>query len=525
MGVSSISGSLTNKPIPHQENERVVNAEFRPGDARAILPNQPEIYNTKHNATALRIGSDDAIVSKLAGFISGAEVKVIWYNQITSRGDFASNFSTPSFGSDSVNTSYLRINDMGIVLSGPIDFEYDTDTTTSTVSGTALVFPGFQPKVGDLFVYAIDKGVIGLFKVNETPERLSIKSGTSHSVNFTLIKIMDSAVRESLDERTRETAYFNKERFLLSDGALLTHQEVIDHEFITRTIEKLKRHYSNEFFDAGMESVVRPDGVYDPYLVEFLHDTSGAYLNDKYVIQLFTDKLVNYNNSIFSKLLDRDNIDDLINTVAIEKVTYSAYSGTINALLNKFKLTIVGDSTEPYFSSNVMSLNIDDYTPFDRVVTLLLEYGVISYLVLKDLAATIRNEDPMVQFYQIPIIIYLLKLLANSIVTGESVKYITDNIAPYNEFYFTSEDLSQWDDIADWDDGFILEDAVLSVNLNGGSVVGVRTNDGTCLYPTEDSISIIDGITYVNMAPTMTEYNIPSVVGTWVLVVTNPLRV
>ncbi len=526
MGIPSVSGSFGDKPVPTQENEKLVGVVHQPGDASTILPEKPEIYKTKHNATSLRIGADDAIITKLSAFMNGAAVKVIWFHQISSRGDFASNYSTPSFTSDSVTTSYLRINDMEITLSAGIEFEYDTDTTTSSVTGNALTYPGFKPKVGDVFLYEIDIGVTGLFKVYETPERLSIKSGTSHSVTFTLIKIVDTEVRESLEERTRDIAYFNRDRFLNEDGALLTHQEVVDLDYIKNSILKLKRHYGNEFYDANMKSILRPDGVYDPYLVEFVHSTTGVYLNNKYIQQLFTDTLINKNKSLFSKLLDRDNVIDLVNTASIETVVYSGFSGTLNALINRDVMVLEGDSTQAYISDTILSANTHDYTGFDRLITLLLEYGVISYVVLKELADTVRNnEDPMIQFYQIPIIIYLLKLLQDSIITGECIEYVMDDIDPYKEYVFNGEDTSDHDSVSSWDDSTIVVDAVLEIDLNGGSVVGIRTNTGLCLYPAMVDIVKVSNLTYINLAPVMAENSLLTIEGDWIVVATNPLRV
>jgi hypothetical protein len=503
------SGSIGDIPVEIQENEKIANVEVGLAEAANILPKQPEIYNVFHNATALSEKKDAAILNTLAGFLAGAPIRVVWYNQITSRADNNSNMTSVSFMSDSVNTSYLKIIDMELRLSEQLALSYDTDGNASVLTSVGITYPGFIPKIGDMFIYRLRGGYIGLFKLTDTPERLSIATGTAHKVSFTLLKLLETEEYAALEERVRATAYFNKKRFLTEPGALLTHQEMVDLQYIRKQLTVLMNHYGNKFYNSANDSIFRPDGVYDPYMVDFLHRTCGTYLNTRYVVQLYTNHTdYNWDRCILAKLISRDNLTDTIKTTRNITIECSVYSSIITALLNRQVVLLDVAGTDTYLSTGILSLDSGDYTDFDRLVTLLLVHGVISYEILKGLADDIRNQADMTQFYQIPVIIYLLKLLSGAIESGVDVKYVAERIEPYIEQVFTAADAP---------------DNVLETDLNGSTVVGIVTNTGQVLYPNNGDIVTVSDVTLINLDLVMAENSIDTIEGNWKLVLTNNL--
>jgi len=538
MAIPNITGGASTIPAPTvQENDKVVGVEKEPGNMLEILPNKPQIYNTQYNNNVLHYDTDIDMINSLKGYIEGTPIKVDFFHQISGRGTDNSNLSTVSFLSDSINLSYLRIVGMEIRLKEALTFNYNTETNTSEVTTTAITYPGFIPTVGDVFVYSIDNGTTGLFKVNDTPQRLSIANLTSHTFSCTLIKILNTTDLNNILDRVRETAYFNKKRFLSEHSALLTHQEIVDLDIINKTIFQLTDHYGAMFYNKIDSTIWRPDDIYDPYMVLFLHKTIGRYINNRFIMQLNNNDVEQssaWRFSLFHKLLFRDNLNDLVNTCIVDSVEYSGYSSNINSLLNRDMVTLItADDTEhdtedhiDYINTNILSINTDGYTSFDKIISLLLNYGIVAYDLVREMSDTIRGEEKLEQFYKTPILIYLLKLIKRSIETGKSLKYTVEDIPIYLDIKFTSEaykeaefdDSDTWDDVQLWNDisTFVFE-------TNNGKVVGIITDDGTILYPRDQDISYIGSLAELDIQAVMDEYGISEINGIWKIVITNSL--
>jgi hypothetical protein len=532
MGIPSISGESGADPVPDiQENEKVIGVEKAAGDALEIFPQRPQIYNTQSNNTTLHMDTDVEIISAIKGYVEGTPIKVDYYHQIQGNATDNSNVSIISFLADSVNTSYLRIVNMEIRLKEPMTFNYNTEVNTSEVTTTAVTYPGFNPRAGDMFVYSIDNGTTGLFKVNTIPERLAISNQTAYQFSCILVRILDTNDLESIMERVRETAYFNKKRFLSENTALLTHQEVVDLDYINKSITELIDHYGAHFYSPTDKSIWRPDAKYDPYMVAFVHKAIGRYLDKRYTMQLFedvTDKIV-WRQSLYYKLLARDNLSDLLNTASVRMVEYSAYSSVINGLVNRDAIVLDPDGDIDYMNTNIISLDSSTYTDFDKVVSLLLRYGVIAYETVKSMIVNIRSEDPLTQFYQIPILIYIMKMMKSGIETGKAVNYTIEDVPVYVDINFTSltwkeanlESRDEWDTVSVVDD--TVPEPVLIIETNGASILGIITNDGTVLYPNSADIIMVGTIATIDMHIIMQEYAITEIEGLWKVVTTNAI--
>lgn len=527
MSIPKISGAFNEDPPQIQENEKVVGVEKVPGDMQAILQNQPNIYNTNNNNNVLSTDNDQPIINALKAYITGTVIKVDWFHQISNNGTDNTNFSTVSFLSNSVNSSYLQIVNMEIKLRENIVFTYDQDENVSTYNGTGLMYPGFIPKIGDMFIYNVDQGKYGLFKISETPERLSISTLSANVIKFTLIKILTQEDKDKLLERVRETSYFNKQRFLSENCALLKHQEVLDLEYITKSIDKLTQHYGLKFVRESENSIFRPDDIYDPYIVEFIRKVVGCYINRIFITQLypmFSEKEEWY-RSLYSKLLDRDNIPDMINKASYQQVTFNGMSGIINSLINRYIVVLEEEGDIDYISSNILSIDTEGYTPFDRVVSLLLAHGVVSYEVLKTIVDTVRQKDLITQFYQIPILIYILKLVKSGILSGKNIQYVKEDISPYISINFTTQEYfdENNEDTPYWKSMKIIEDNIITIDTNGGKILGVITDSNDILYLRETDITYIETIADIDISYVLQEKNIDTLSGVWRVVLTNSL--
>ena len=508
--IPGVDGALDNKQeVVVQANEKVVSVTPSPSNASAILPTQPEVFSTYGNATALGLNKDSAIFNTLKGYVAGTSITVVWFNQITSRASNASNTGTMDYSSSSTYKSHLQINNMEVKLQGAIDYEYDEEENISAITGECLTYAGFRPKIGDLFIYEISTGVKGVFKIDQTPIRQSIHRESTHRVHFTLEHFLDTENYNAILDTVREVAYFDKKRFLTEDCALLTHQEVVDLAYLEKQKVVLLRHYGNTYYDKDCDSIFRADGLYDPYMVDFLHKTMGMYLNDMYVVQLFNNvEYKDWTRSIFHALLEQDDSEGFILKYHPHKVEYSAHNTTITALLNKYVILLDDAEANDYFAANIMSLDINTLSDFDKLLVIYIKYGAVAFTLLKSVIETVRDADTEDEFYQIPIVVFLMNLLSTSIHDGSQARLIEVDVDPYVSFIITQE---------------MVETTTVSIELLGGNIVGIITDDGTTVYPTSTDITLVDGVTTIDLADIMSEMDITEITGEWKVVTTNPL--
>lgn len=511
------SGSLTTTSLPKDNDKMVgISSEVPTNEDTLDRLRYPSDIYTNH--TALNNDREEDILSNLIGFSEGTPIVVTWFHKLDSLADTQTTYSDLSFISNSVNQSYLRINSFEIRLSAPLEYNYDQQQNQSTLVGEASVYPGFEPLMGDLFIYTLQPGQLGIFKVNSAPRRLTIKKLAGHIVSFELIKILDSAELDSLLERVRDIAWFDKQRFLNETAALITSDDVKDLEYMNQKYAELVHFYHTRFYDKySLKSYVSPDGYYDPYIVEFLkffipsEDIDGdfiqqllpdaVYMDRSFWMKLRDPKIVNWNNYVS---------DSYVGTYQTDSVSY-----LVNSLINRTYLVLT-TSTEntllvysKYISDNVGGIDIGQFDTFDSLIAFYMEYRVIDVDLLKDLFDDVYEMDPMDQFYRIPVMLFFVKLLERSIHTGQSVRLAVPDQLPYVHIPFEEPS-----DNIDTD--------ILTIISPDSKVVGLIDNNGDPIYPEALDITYTtDGFT-IDLAPIKAENSIiGDIPGTWNVVVSN----
>lgn len=473
------------------------------------LPTTPQIYDVSHNKTPLSEGNDKTIINLLAGYAEGYNITVTWYHKIVSEADTVENESDVSFASDSVIDSYLKIHNMEVKLPAEMSFSYDSENAVSTLTGTLVTYPGFNPRPGDLFIYRIDNGQYGLFRIINTPERLSIRSGTMHNCEFTLDRILDTDTYQDIEDRVRQQAYFNKKRFLMESAALLTHEEMLDYELLLQQCNMLELEYVKHFYDRTLKSFVRDDGVYDPYVVAFIQLICGSYVAENYVMQLLPDiDGLNSMDLLWNKLITRDNIGSIINTATIFLNTVDSKEIRPTGLINRKYLRYSEDGEDKITCFNITEYNASTYNLYEHIIVVYLLYGVVEHHSIQELINTVRTATVEEKFYYIPLLLFFIKKLLISLTRGTPLKYTTTSIEPYIKFAFTDSDLD--------------ENNVLSIELNGGVPVAIITEDGEVLHI--DDVDIVNsGLNAytIDLDPVLTSS--VYTVTTWYVLATNGL--
>lgn len=503
-------GTEDDEPIV--ENDKVL-VDKEVLNANEVFEDASYSRDTFHNNTVIDEKKSNYLVNKLKAYSAGSGIKVTWFHNIVPKGNRQSGLADISFFTDNVNVSYLKIINFQLKLDSELSFNYENTENTSQYSGSGLVFPGFTPNVGDGFLYEVEPGKVALFKVNNVPTRLSIKVGTSHQIEFTMVKLPTAVELENLESRVRDTAYFDTRRFLNETGALLKREEVIDLEFVRDTYNELMIQYIDEFYDKlSYRSIVRKDGIYDPYVVGFMK-TVCNFMDYGLNVQDLLPKPPNYQFTLWAKLIDFDRVKwsryaGVCNTFVQENTVV----GKVNALINREYISLSRTEVEnsvPYISPNIGGIDQSQFNDFEVFLALQLEYNIIDVAILRSLIEDIYTLDETEMFYRIPIILVSLKKLEHAILNGANITTKRPNTLPYHHITFEEGDDE-------------LDGNILTISSPGSTVVGVLDKDGNPLFLETVDVTYSPEGFVIDLTPLKSEYGITTFDGVITIIISNP---
>lgn len=300
------------------------------------LTKRKYVINTVNNQTAVNMERLPDVIADLKGFAEGSPVKVTYYKENYSETDVKGKPDDNEGGLHGVHKSVLKIHGMELRLTSSLEYEHDTTENATKLSGEAFTYPGFIPENGDMFIYEISVGKFGLFNVNEIPTPMSIHGSTYYKIRFSLIEYMSPEREAEINKGVVDEAWFDKTRFLAEPGALLRHDEYVEMKFLTKQRMKMIHYHRSKFLDETlMYSYIRPDGVYDPYVVDFLLRTLDFGECGSLATQLY-DLAPLKSMSVWSALIDENiPLEGVPLTTILDVYRLGSKSVMTNSLINR----------------------------------------------------------------------------------------------------------------------------------------------------------------------------------------------
>ena len=300
------------------------------------LSHQKFIIDTFHNMTSVNTDRYAQVIDDLKGYAEGSPILVTYYKMQYAETNSKGVANDMDIENHQSHKSALKIHGFEIRLTQSLSYEHDASDAVSRLTGEALTYPGFEPSKGDKLVLEVETGKWGVFTVTEIPTRLAIKSSTYFKIVFSLVAWMSKEHEKELDEFVFTEAYFDKKRFLNESGALLYHAEYVDMKFMELQSAQMMKYYVTKFLDRKfMFTYMRPDSVYDPYVVDFMMKISDYAECGQVAAQLFRDAPA-IENSIWRALLSETVPLACVPTSSIiSTYTLGSKSVLVNSLLNR----------------------------------------------------------------------------------------------------------------------------------------------------------------------------------------------
>ena len=414
MGISPKNGSLKVNPVK-APNVNVFHStldrEPRPEEQ---MIDKEYVKNNLMNRTAVNIDRETGPLMALEKYISGTDIVVTYYHHMDANTTDQSTQSDTVDSLDPVHNSMMRINNFRLKLQSEISYSYSEDDNTSTVTGEALVYSNFNPKAGDWFLYEIDKGVLARFVIDGAPTRLSVSNTTCRNVVFRMSNIVNKQDIAEYEQRVRQVLWFDKDMYFSNEGTLLRTDEYKTIQELEHIYDNLWDMWYNEYYDNNYKSFLRPDGIYDPYIVEFVKRHFSLRNSTNTASQLL-NKFPDYDKSIWYKIEhpDRIRLSKALHHYTTETKSYDADDVTINYLINNTYLVMEEESDDatchPYIVEDIYGLGAVHQGPFEQVLYSYLNSGTVYIPCMSRIYLNRDSWTPLERMYNTIIYLYLVK--------------------------------------------------------------------------------------------------------------------
>lgn len=245
----------------------------------------------------------------LISYVEGAPWTVDYFSQIIGKD---SELRDLDLEQSSTTQTYAKVVGMELRVTSDLASSHNAEEGTTTVSGTAVIYPFLVPNIGDHFVGHISNNSRAIFRIRSV-ERSTFRRDAVYTVEYEMRCFVDSEplVYNNLEDKVTTEYYYHRDR--LADGL---NPNVIssEHELLISLNswqEKLTQYYFRNFFNREFKTLILPGqeiSIYDPHIVNFVLRTSDTFdapeIREVRHISLDDDRYVNQ-PTIWTSLLDR----------------------------------------------------------------------------------------------------------------------------------------------------------------------------------------------------------------------------
>jgi hypothetical protein len=387
---------------------------IQPADA---LAHMPFISDSNLNKFAIDTSQYANTTRDLVGFIKGKRIVVTYYRLLNREGmNNRSNVSDLTNARNITETEYQKIIGLEITLPQGFDFQANNEQASVQITGKAMFYPNMNPNIGDIFLTGVGDGRIGMCRVTQvTPGNW--RSDRIYIINFVVQEFLEHVVALPIDDSVTVVSYFSKENYLGGTAALLAEQTYLQLAKIRDQRSILSRQYHMAFFDPILNSYVRPDGLYDPWVV--LYMCTKMRMSDVWQRprNLLGQAKAEYNKTIWARLGDEyNNTLNLLNPCQQVRTPRQTLMGSFVTEIGNRPVLYTAPrstaSTDYIFSANFYDEVVTEMSAYEKLI-----YDAITKQTCGDLTSLIIDHlDPLfkqpldVQFYKIPMCIHLIDL-------------------------------------------------------------------------------------------------------------------
>ena len=381
----------------------------------------PFVSDTALNKYAIDTTQYANAAKQMVGFMRGKRILVTYYRLLNREGtNNRTNIADLTTARNVIDTEYQKILNLEITLPKGFDFTANNTQANMSITGSAMMYPGMNPNVGDIFLTGVGDGRIGVCRISSvTP--MTWRTDRIYTVNFLVQEFVEPSNQDPIEGSVTITSVFSKENYLGGTASLLSENTYLQLGKIKELRSNLCRFYHQSFYDSNLGSYVRPDGIYDPWVVQFM--THKVTLDD---VNIRAKNLLGNDSSSYQKTL-WGRLEDRYNTTFYGVFAYANIVAYRQTRLNVFLTELYGhsvlmpcddpESGESYLYSANLYNNVTSAMTAEEA----LVYNAITQRSVGDLTVlittyfdTVFSLTPDKQFYKIPLYLHLIDMALQS---------------------------------------------------------------------------------------------------------------
>jgi len=416
------------------------------------------VKDTFINRTAVSPTLFPAVFDTLLTYTEGVPVIVEYYKRRIPYINKQSGDVSFSLERAAVHSSYDLVHQFELRIKDQLNINIDPDTTETKIDGEGIIYPGFSPNIGDIFLLKLPDEQIGVFIVDlVTP--LSIRKGTSFSVNFHMYLYLDNTVYDKLSASVAEELYFDKQNYFDDEITLLTDNSYNSLIRLKNVRSDIISRIINKFYHKIERTIVRPDGIYDAFIIEFLGNKISVADSRTDICQLANIYIESFPRTIWSALLNHDISE--FTSYAYTLYNYKAYLWDTNiSNIDDFPIVYLKEHDVEYELRRLTSVKFNANDPEPRTLSYhfssALYYAIIrSYedgtavTSIPDISADMDADD---RFYD------------NNY--EEAYSFVSDQYEPLSYFHDMTVDLGSNNDMGLPELEYLIFDYLVNDNID-----------------------------------------------------------
>ncbi len=159
---------------------------------------------------------------------------------------------------------YLAIQRLELKVTQGLSATYDERAGEYVVTGSANVYAGLKPNVGDAFIAKGADGVRVLFNV-VSAKPFSYFNATAYEITYSIKDQITPEIDSAIKAKIQKTQVFVRDLFTSGQNPMLVESEYDDYLNMRRFLETLPREYYREFYSTEFATLLVPSQEYDTY--------------------------------------------------------------------------------------------------------------------------------------------------------------------------------------------------------------------------------------------------------------------